>query len=81
MRHLFGMELPKGCRRIVTLPRLSIVAHNILADADCVRTLLINPVHTFDPPSHGLAGHVRQADHGERNGGPVSLTQVCVRLP
>jgi hypothetical protein len=29
---------------------------NVFPDADCVRTLLVNPVHPFDTPLDGLRG-------------------------
>jgi hypothetical protein len=53
---------------------------HVLADADCIRTSLIKPANTFDAPRHGLAGHARQPDRRNGNGGLVPLTHVCVGL-
>jgi hypothetical protein len=43
---LFRQSTPHPC-----LP-----ASNVIPDADCIRTLLVNPVHPFDTPLDGLRG-------------------------
>lgn len=47
--------------------------------------MLIKPVHTFDAPSHGLAGNPRQPDCRNGNGGytivgetyPIAIGVAC----